>query len=555
MKQNLTRALLGALERAQAAGDLPQAEAPAFVVEEPNIAEHGDLASNLAMQLAKPCRMNPRAIAEVLIKHLGNAGGLITRSEIAGPGFINFFLDPQAWLSTIVQVLAQGDDYGRGQWGEGRPVMVEFVSANPTGPLHVGHGRGAVLGDALARLLEYSGYKVHREYYINDAGNQMATLGRSILVRARQQAGSGEPFPDNHYRGDYIGDLAAELVTLPEGKGLLDQPADEAAARASAWGGERILNGIKADLAEIRVSFDNWYSESSLVTGGAVQRALDELRKLGLIYEADGAVWFKAGELGDEKDRVVVRSNGEITYFASDIAYHLEKYQRGFERLVDVWGADHHGYVPRIKAAVGAAGRDPETFQVVLVQMVNLLRGGQPVSMSTRGGEFVTLREVYEEVGVDSTRFLFLTRRSDAPLDFDLDVAKAQSMDNPVYYVQYAHTRVKSVMRKAAEAGISPPAPDQVDLSLLGLKEEVDLARRLAEFPEVIAASARALEPHRLPYYLGQLAGQFHSYYHKEKVLVEDAALAGARMLLLAAVGRVLALGLGVLGVSAPEAM
>jgi arginyl-tRNA synthetase len=349
--------------------------------------------------------------------------------------------------------------------------------------------------------------------------------------------------------------LAREFIALPKGADLLSLPEEEAVAKASAWGGARILGGIKDDLAAMRVNFDNWYSERSLVEKGAVQAALEELRAQDLIYDSEGAVWFKASALGDEKDRVVVRSNGEITYFASDIAYHLEKYQRGFDRLVDVWGADHHGYVPRLKAAMGASGRDPETFQVVLVQMVNLLRGGQPVSMSTRGGEFVTLREVYEEVGVDSARFLFLTRRSEAPLDFDLEVAKAQSMDNPVYYVQYAHTRVKSVLRKAGEAGISPPAPEQADLSRLSLKEEVDLARRLAEFPEVATSAARSLEPHRLPYYLGQLAGQFHSYYHKEKVLVDDPALAGARLLLITAVGQVLALGLELLGVSAPEVM
>ncbi|RJX32395.1 MAG: arginine--tRNA ligase [Desulfarculus sp.] len=555
MKKTLAAALNQALSAACAAGALPVVEAPEFVVEKTKQAEHGDLASNLALQLARPCRQSPRAVAQVLLKELGDAGGLIARSEIAGPGFLNFFLRPAAWLGVLPEAMRRGADYGRGDWGRGRRAMVEFVSANPTGPLHVGHGRGAALGDALARLLAFSGFSVDSEYYINDAGTQMNTLGRSVLVRARQLKGSAEPFPDNHYRGDYIKELAAELLGAPQGRDLLSLPPEEAAALATDWAGGKILDGIKQDLAVFQVHIQNYFSERSLVAGGAVERAFAALKDRGMLYEADGALWFQATAFGDEKDRVVRRSSGEITYFASDIAYHLDKLRRGYEFLVDVWGADHHGYVPRVKAAMQALGQRPEDLTVVLVQMVNLLRGGEPVAMSTRGGEFVTLREVIDEVGSDSARFIFLSRRSDAQLDFDLEVAKAQSMDNPVFYVQYAHTRVAALLRKAAEAGVPEPEAAKVDLGLLTGEEEVALARRLAEFPEMVEGAARSLEPHRITYYLHELAGSFHSYYNGTKVLVEDPGLSAARLLLAQAVGRVLANGLGLLGVSAPEKM
>ncbi len=555
MKKTLAAQLVKALDKACAAGDLPPVEAPDFVVEKTKQAEHGDLASNLAMQLARPCRKSPRQIAEVLLKHLGQGDGLIERTEIAGPGFINFFLNPAAWHRVLPQILAQGPEYGRGSWGAGAKVLVEFVSANPTGPLHVGHGRGAALGDALARVLAFSGFEAHREYYLNDAGNQMATLGRSVLVRARQLRGSEEPFPDNHYRGDYIKDLAAEYLALHGEAAFEDKDGAPAVERAAAWAGSKILDGIKDDLAAFSVSIESYFSEKSLVADGAVERAFAALRERGLLYEAEGALWFRATQFGDEKDRVVKRSNGEITYFASDIAYHLDKFRRGYARLVDVWGADHHGYVPRLKASLAGLGREPEDLTVVLVQMVNLLRNGEPVAMSTRGGEFVTLREVVDEVGGDSARFLFLTRRSDAQLDFDLEVAKAQSLDNPVFYVQYAHTRVKAILRKAEAEGV--PLPDPAATALEGLTDpaEVDLARLLSEFPELVEGAARALEPHRTTFYLHELAGAFHSYYNATRVLVDDPALSAARLVLVLAVGQVLANGLTLLGVSAPEKM
>jgi arginyl-tRNA synthetase len=555
MKQKLCQALTQALASAQATGDLPSVPTPAIVLERPKQAAHGDLASNLAMQLAKPCRMNPRAVAETLLKHLGDGDGLLTKCEIAGPGFINFFVSPLATLAVLPRIVSQGPDFGRGDQGRGKKAMVEFVSANPTGPLHVGHGRGAAVGDVLGRLLAFAGYEVTREYYINDAGNQMATLGRSVMCRARASAGSDEPFPDNHYKGGYINDLAAELLALPQGQGLLKKPADEAVAIASAWAGQKILDGIKDDLAQFRVEFASWFSERSLVDKGAVDTAFDELRGRGLLYESEGALWFKASALGDEKDRVVRRSNGEITYFASDIAYHLDKLKRGHSLLVDVWGADHHGYVPRLKAALSGLGCDPGDLAVVLVQMVSLLRGGVPVAMSTRGGEFVTLKEVVDEVGADSARFIFLTRRTEAPLDFDLEVAKAQSMDNPVFYVQYAHTRVKSVLRKAAENGVELPDPTAVDLAQLGLPEEAALAAKLAQWPELVGNAARLLEPHHLTHYLHEVAGSFHSYYNAHHILGQAPEQTAARLLLAMAVGGVLALGLDLLGVSAPEAM
>jgi arginyl-tRNA synthetase len=555
MKAELKTRLAQALSAAQEAGELPLVQAPEIILERPRQTEYGDLASNLAMQLAKPCRMNPRAVAQTLLARLGDADRLITKAEVAGPGFLNFFVAPVAWMGVLTRALAQGPDFGRGTWGRGRKAILEFVSANPTGPLHVGHGRGAAVGDVLARLLRFSGFTVTSEYYINDAGNQMATLGRSVLHRARELRGATDPFPENHYRGEYIKDLAAEFLTSLENADLLKNPPAEAIATASAGAGAKILKGIEDDLRSFGVELDSWFSERSLLAADAVTAAFADLNARGLLYENEGALWFKATAFGDEKDRVVRRSNGELTYFASDIAYHLNKLRRGFDLLVDVWGADHHGYVPRLKAALAGLGRDPDDLTVVLVQMVNLLRGGAPVAMSTRAGEFVTLKEILDEVGSDSARFLFLTRRTEAQLDFDLEMAKAKSMDNPVFYVQYAHTRVKSMLKKAQAKSVDLPAPAAVDLTRLTLPEETGLALQLAEYPEIIESAARNLEPHRLTYYLHDLAGAFHSYYNAHRVLAEDRTLATARLVLIQAVGAVLAGGLGLLGVSAPEAM
>ena len=546
--------ILGAAYSAMEAGDLPKADLPDPVIERPKQAEHGDLAANLAMQMAKPCRMAPRQIAEAIKKHLDHPS--LASVDIAGPGFMNFTFKPEAWMAVLADIMAKGADYGRSNQGAGKKTMVEFVSANPTGPLHVGHGRGAVLGDVLARLLAFTGYDVATEYYLNDAGNQMNTLGRSLIIRARQAKGSGEPFPEKHYQGDYMKDLAAEYLQTPEGAAAsLDVDDADAVSAAAAWCGGRILDGIKDDLKAFGVELETYYSEKSLVQAGAVQKGFDRLSEKGYLNEKDGALWFASSEFGDEKDRVVKRSNGETTYFASDIAYHHDKFGRGFDWLIDIWGADHHGYVPRMKAAVQAMGYERDALSLILVQLVNLLRAGEPVAMTTRGGQFVTLREVVDEVGKDAARFVFLTRRSEAQLDFDLEVAKQKSMDNPVYYVQYAHTRVKSILRKAADEGIVLPDPAKIDLAKLELPEEVGLARLLDQYPEIVAGASEALEPHRITYYLRDLAGAFHSYYNAQRVLVDDQAVADARLVLVQAVGLVLAGGLGLLGVDAPETM
>jgi arginyl-tRNA synthetase len=556
MKDKLSKALLAALAQAQADGALPRLDPPPITLERPRQAGHGELASNLALQLANPCRMNPRAVAQAILERLGDAGGILQKTEIAGPGFLNFQFQPAAWLSVLPLILNQGADYGRADLGSGQKALVEFVSANPTGPLHVGHGRGAALGDALARLLRFAGYEVHSEYYINDAGNQMATLGRSLIHRVRQLRGSSEPFPDNHYRGEYMLELAREFIASHAEDIIQDMLSGYGSVDlATAWTGGKILDGIREDLAAFDVAIDTWYSERSLVDKGAVQAAFDELGRRGLLYESEGALWFKATAFGDEKDRVVKRGNGEITYFASDIAYHLDKFRRGYAKLVDVWGADHHGYVPRLKASMTGLDHPAQDLAIVLVQMVNLLRNGEPVAMSTRAGEFVTLKEVVDEVGSDSARFIFLTRRSEAQLDFDLEVAKQKSMDNPVFYVQYAHTRVKSVFKKAQEAGVPLPDPATTDLAPLALAEEIALARLLGDFPEMVAGAAENLEPHRTTYYLQELAGSFHSYYNSHHILFEDPPVTAARLVLAQAVGAVLANGLALLGVSAPEAM
>ncbi len=566
MKILLSNLLMSAIGRARAAGKLPEAAMPALELESPRQAEHGDFACNVAMKLAKEARQNPRAVAQLIIEHIEDKDGLLSKVEIAGPGFINFFVNTAAFMGVLEAVFKAGDSYGHSQTGAGRKVMVEFVSANPTGPLHVGHGRGAVLGDVMAKLLRACGFDVLTEYYLNDAGNQMATLGRSVIFRGRELMGDNTPFPENHYRGDYIIDLARQYLELPAIKDKLHQSpvqklnqwaADADSPElglATQMAAESILDGIKKDLADFGVSLENYFSEKSLLTGGAVDDAFKRLDKAGLLYHKDGALWFASTKLGDDKDRVVRRSNGELTYFASDIAYHLNKLNRGFSRLVDVWGADHHGYVPRVKAALKGLGAEEGALTVLLVQMVRLLRAGELVAMSTRGGQFDTLAQVVEEVGKDSARFLFLTRRSDVGLDFDLAVAKQKSMDNPVFYVQYAHTRVCSLLRKAlAEKPCALEVEPNIDL--LKASDEVNLAKLLREFPGLVEEAALKLEPHRLTFYLRELASLFHSYYNDKPILQTEESMAAARLALCKACGQVLKNGLSLLGVSAPEFM
>jgi arginyl-tRNA synthetase len=431
---------------------------------------------------------------------------------------------------------------------------VEFVSANPTGPLHIGHGRGAATGDVLASILAACGYAVEREYYINDAGNQMDTLGRSLYYRYQQLLGQDIPFPDEHYQGEYMLDLAKEF-RQEAGERYRDNSLDEVLPIFTRFAGERILEGIREDLRVFGVTFDFWFSEQSLHDEDVIRKTIKDLTARGHIYEQDGAQWFRSTLLGDEKDRVVIRGNGISTYFASDLAYHKNKYDRGFDLVIDIWGADHHGYVPRMQAGVEALGRKREDLRVVLVQLVNLLRGGKPVAMSTRAGEFVTLREVLDEVGKDAARFIFLTRRSDSQLDFDLETAKMQSNDNPVFYVQYAYARLCSVFAKARELGVALNEDAAGYLDLLTAPQEQEIMKLLGEYPEVLASSAQHLEPHRIPYYLNELVATFHSYYNHNRIIGDDPDLTQARLYLAAATRTVLHNALNLLGVGAPEKM
>ncbi len=514
---------------------------------------HGDFSTNCAMVLASRLKTNPREVAQHLAARL-EGHPLFKRVEVAGPGFINFFIRQEVWQEGLKEMVAQGERFGRSSVGRGVKVLVEFVSANPTGPLHVGHGRGAAVGDSLARVLAAAGYDVTTEYYINDAGNQMRTLGLSVLLRYRELLGQTIEFPKECYQGRYIVDIAAALKA-EVGDTLLNLSEEEAIARCKERAVEEIMAGIRADLAAFEVHFDNWFSELTLHRAGQVEKALEELEAAGYLYEKDGAVWFRSTRFGDEKDRVVRRSNGELTYFAADIAYHHDKLRRGFDILVDIWGADHHGYVPRVKAAIQAMGREPDALQVLLVQLVNLLEAGEKKAMSTRAGEFVTLRQVVDEVGKDAARFIFLTRKCDSHLDFDLEVARRQSQENPVYYVQYAHARLCSVFRKAREAGIELRPPAEVDVTLLSAKEEMELLQKLDSFPFTVAESAKALEPHRITFYLTELAAMIHGYYTRFRFVSDDQELTQARLLLAQGARTVLKNGLQLLGVTAPDSM
>ncbi len=549
-----THHLHGLLEKALADLSLPW---PAkTTIEPPRDKTHGDLATNVAMMASKQAKMPPRQLAEQLRTALLAASDDLAGVDVAGPGFINVTFTPAFWQRTVLEVLSGQDRYGLVDIGQGTRVQVEFVSANPTGPLHIGHGRGAAVGDALARVLRAAGFSVETEYYINDAGRQMRILGMSILYRYRELLGEPVTEPEDYYRGDYVKDLAQELIDR-DGRSLLDMPEEAATDICRKHGETRILDGIKKDLEDFRVHHDVWFPESTLLAAGAVDKTFDALRARDLAYDKDGAFWFATTTFGDDKDRVLVKSGGELTYFASDIAYHDNKFQRGFDVVVDIWGADHHGYVPRMKACVSALGRNPDTdLKVILVQLVNLLKGGEQIAMSTRAGKFETLADVVEEVGADAARFMFLSRKSDSHLDFDLDAVKEKSMDNPVYYVQYAHARVKSLFAKADERGFSP-APVAADLlARLDTAEDMELLKLLEQYPDTVASAARTFSPHLVSFYLRDLAGRLHRYYTVNPVLAAgDDALAAARLHLLDAVATVVKNGLSLLGVSAPDKM
>jgi len=553
LKKNLRDLITASVENARTAGQLTFETLPAFEVEAPKIAEHGDLATNLALVLAKQAKLPPRKVAETIINNLEAPAGMLQKVELAGPGFINFFIADSYWYQVIPEIHQQGPAYGDSDIGAGQKVQVEFVSANPTGPLHIGHGRGAALGDALANLLAATGHEVVREYYINDVGLQIFNLGRSLYFRLCELKGEKIELPHDCYQGDYMKDLAREYLT--EGRTVPPAPPEKDDLIAlGRYAGDVILADIKRDLDDFGVGFDTWFSETGLYDQGLVDQSFTRLRQAGFLYEADGALWFKATAFGDEKDRVVRRSNGATTYFASDIAYHLHKFRQGYTQVVDIWGADHHGYVPRLQAAAQALGFTGK-LKVILVQLVSLLRQGEPVAMTTRGGTFVTLREVIDEVGKDAARFIFLSRRPDAHLEFDLEVAKQQSSENPVYYVQYAHARLASVFRQAAAQGLEVEALDPSRFGLLTLPEELTILKLLANYPEMVEGAARNLEPHRITYFLTELAAQLHSYYYKHRFISDDADLTQARFWLVNSVKTVLAHGLGILGVEAPETM
>jgi arginyl-tRNA synthetase len=555
MKEILCDLIRQGLESCFADGSLASGEIPAIVIEKPAHEEHGDFATNVAMLMARSEKKAPKVIAAILIGHIDRSGDIFDRIEIAGPGFINFHIKTGFWQNTLRAVAAAGDSFGKSRIGAGKKGQVEFVSANPTGPLHIGHGRGAATGDAIASVLAAAGFDVFREYYINDAGNQMFTLGKSIYLRYLEHFGQTVEFPENCYQGDYIKDIARDAIA-EFGDKYTRADETEALQVFSKFGGDIILKGIDADLKDFGITFNNWYSEQSLFDDGKVDKALEMMKQKGLIYEHEGALWFRTTDFGDDKDRVVVRSNGATTYFASDIAYHFEKFERGFDWVIDVWGADHHGYVPRLKGVVKGHDRDPEDLKIVLVQLVALLRDGVPVAMSTRSGEFVTLKEVVDEVGRDAARFFFLMRRSDSQLDFDLELAKRQSTDNPVYYVQYAHARICSIFENAQEKGLALPSDmDTIPLDKLTTSEEMAIIRKINSLPEIVEGSALNFEPHRITYFLQELAGQFHSFYNKNRVIGEDAELSMARLFLLKCIGQTLKNALAILGISAPERM
>jgi len=552
MKQRIKALLLDALNQAQKAGSLPKIPHLFFHIEVPKVADYGDFSTNLAFLLSKKTKQPPHKIAKELISHLPSCDW-IKKVEIAAPGFINFFLKPSAWQGIVKDIINHPESYGQGKEKKDK-IIVEFVSANPTGPLHIGHGRGAAVGDTLANILDYAGYRIKREYYINDVGKQIQTLGRSVFLRYLELWGEKIDFPKDHYQGAYIKKLAQEILER-EGDKYKKITEKEAISLLATFAKQRIMEDIKKDLNNFGVHFDHWFSEKDLIKNGEVANLIEWLKHMGLAYEKDGALWFASSRFDDEKDRVLVRANGATTYFASDLAYHKNKFERGFHILIDLWGADHHGYVPRLKAGIQAIGYDVEKLKILLVQLVHLKRGGKPLAMSTRAGEFVTLKEVLEEVGKDAARFIFLTRSCDSHLDFDLEVAKSQNMENPVFYVQYAHARVCSLEKIARERGIKFPPFNAVNLGLIQSEEEIRLMKLLAGFPDLIEDISKALQPHRLAYYLTELAGEFHRYYNKYRILDAPEDICAARFALAQAVKIVIAKGLSLLGVSAPKQM
>jgi arginyl-tRNA synthetase len=569
IRESLESVLYQALKAAVEAGELPLNEIPQPSLERPREEGHGDWACTIAMRLAKAAHMNPRAIAQVIVDHLP-ANNLTESFEIAGPGFINLTLTNASFQAVVSEARQQGSDFGKSELSEPCKVNLEYVSANPTGPMHVGHGRWAALGDAIARVMRHAGYSVDEEFYINDQGNQMNVFGNSIVVRYQQLLGQDVEMPEACYGGAYIKDIAQAIIDA-DGDKWLDANEDERLVDFRERGYAMMLDSVKDTLSTFGNSFDTWFSERSLFVADEngetkQQRAFDVMNEKGLLFEAEGATFFRSTDYGDDKDRVLVKANGDLTYFMSDVAYHYDKMQRGYDHLIDIWGADHHGYIQRCKAMMAAWGY-PDALEVVLGQLVNLLRDGEPVRMSKRTGEMVTFQELIDEVGVDATRYLMLSKSADQAIDFDIEVAKKQDSSNPVYYVQYAHARICSILRKAGEARgmnvesagieeiVAELGLDDIDLSPLAHESELALMRKMADFSDLVAGAARDRAPFRLTHYAQELAGLFHSFYGNCHVLGEEESVEKARLALVDSTRIVLALSLDLLGVSAPERM
>lgn len=579
VQEKVANALLDALKGAKEKGQLKSEVLPSLSLDAPKRPEWGDLASTVAMSLASVEQRPPYDIAQIILENLPQREQLFDRVEIVKPGFLNLTIKPALWQEVLREIEFQGEAYGRTDLGRKRRVLVEYVSANPTGPLHVGHGRGAAVGQAVARMLEAVGYDVVGEYYINDAGRQMKLLGASVYARYQELSGQVVEFPQDGYHGAYIV-AVAERIKSNIGQALAGLSSGEIEERCRLLAYDELLGLIRDDLKSLGIEFQSWFSEASLLTSKSVERVLDELKSRQLLFEQDGAWWFRSSVFGDEKDRVVKKQDGEYTYLATDIAYHRDKLQRGYDLLIDVWGADHHGYIPRMQAVMQAYGYPKERLQVILVQLVKLLRAGVEVKMSKRTGEFITMREVIDEVGADAAKFYFLMRDSKTHLEFDLELAKQRSADNPVYYVQYAHARISSLWRVASSRGIACPPPSRTDLTVLTDMDELGLIRKLSAYPSVLQASAVGYEPHRMTYYLQQLAALLHTFYNKHRILppaadreVFDQVPPGvgsvegpqreilspertaARLALMSGVQQVIKNGLAVLGISAPDQM
>ena len=569
IRESLESVLYQALKAAVEAGELPLNEIPQPSLERPREEGHGDWACTIAMRLAKAAHMNPRAIAQAIVDHLPE-NNLVESFEIAGPGFINLTLTNASFQAVVSEARQQGSDFGKSELSEPCKVNLEYVSANPTGPMHVGHGRWAALGDAIARVMRHAGYSVDEEFYINDQGNQMNVFGNSIVVRYQQLLGQDVEMPEACYGGAYIKDIAQAIIDA-DGDKWLDANEDERLVDFRERGYAMMLDSVKDTLSTFGNNFDTWFSERSLFVADEngetkQQRAFDVMNEKGLLFEAEGATFFRSTDYGDDKDRVLVKANGDLTYFMSDVAYHYDKMQRGYDHLIDIWGADHHGYIQRCKAMMAAWGY-PDALEVVLGQLVNLLRDGEPVRMSKRTGEMVTFQELIDEVGVDATRYLMLSKSADQAIDFDIEVAKKQDSSNPVYYVQYAHARICSILRKAGEARgmnvesagieeiVAELGLDDIDLSPLAHESELALMRKMADFSDLVAGAARDRAPFRLTHYAQELAGLFHSFYGNCHVLGEEESVERARLALVDSTRIVLALSLDLLGVSAPERM